>query len=119
MRLSKALAESFADDWIQTWNSRDLDAILAHYSDDIVFHSPGISRILGDDVPSVRGKVALRNYWSAALLRLPDLHFELQDVRVGSDALTILYRNERNQEVAETCVFDPDQRVYLSIAAYA
>ena len=36
----------------------------------------------------------------------------------GSDALTILYTNERSQQVAETFVFGKDGKVVRSIAAY-
>jgi len=32
--IDKSFAERFAADWIESWNARDLDRILAHYSDD-------------------------------------------------------------------------------------
>ncbi|TYQ30943.1 nuclear transport factor 2 family protein [Pseudanabaena sp. UWO310] len=41
---SQALA--FAEDWMRTWNSHDLDAILSHYSEDIVLISPIATRII-------------------------------------------------------------------------
>ena len=30
----------FANHWIKAWNSHDLEAILSHYAEDIVFLSP-------------------------------------------------------------------------------
>lgn len=112
-------ARDFARDWIAAWNAHDLDAVLAHYADDVVFHSPRIRGVTGRDVDSVRGKTELRAYWSLALGRLPDLRFTLEGVLVGSDALTILYANHRAQRVAETFVFGPDGQVTVSVATYA
>src|SRR5262245_46358588 len=57
--------EQFAAEWIATWNAGDLDALLAHYSEDVTFTSPRAAAITGSAV--VRGKDALWAYWSAAI----------------------------------------------------
>jgi ketosteroid isomerase-like protein len=118
MRLNPAFAEDFARAWVQAWNDRDLEAILSHYADTIVFHSPRIDLVLRNGAAKIEGKDALRNYWRAALERSPKLYFELDDVRIGSDAMTVLYTNHRDESVAETFVFDETGAVVLSIAAY-
>ena len=41
------------------------------------------------------------------------------DTFVGHDALTILYRNHRGQQAAETCEFAADGKVVRSCACYA
>jgi hypothetical protein len=112
-------AQGFARDWVKAWNDHDLEAILSHYADDVVFHSPRIRMVTDRDVDSVCGKAELREYWGKALGRLRDLFFEIDQVLPGSDALTILYTNERSQYVAETFVFSRDRKVIRSIAAYA
>lgn len=109
----------FARDWVKAWNDHDLEAILSHYAEDVVFHSPRIRVVTGRDVDYVSGKPELRAYWGKALTLLRDLFFEVDQVLAGSDAVTILYTNERSQSVAETFVFGPDGRVKTSIAAYA
>lgn len=38
--MSPQAASDFANDWIRAWNARDLPAILAHYADDCVLHTP-------------------------------------------------------------------------------
>jgi hypothetical protein len=111
-------AQAFAREWVKAWNDHNLEAILAHYAEDVVFHSPRIRVVTGKDVESVRGKAELRAYWGAALERLRNLYFEIDQVLPGSDALTILYTNERSQYVAETFVFGADGKVRQSIAAY-
>lgn len=39
-------AWAFASNWERAWNAHDLDAILAHFADDIVFSSPVAERIV-------------------------------------------------------------------------
>ena len=111
-------AQAFAREWVKAWNDHDLEAILSHYAEDVVFHSPRIRMVTGKDVDAVTGKAALRAYWGEALDRSRNLFFEIDQVLPGSDALTILYTNERPQYVAETFVFRADGKVVRSIAAY-
>jgi ketosteroid isomerase-like protein len=110
-------AQRFTRAWVQAWNDHDLEAILSHYAEDVVFHSPRIRMVTGRDVDSVSGKAELRAYWSAALDKLRNLYFEVDKVLVGGDALTILYTNERSQYVGETFIF-AGGKVIRSIAAY-
>ncbi len=112
-------AQAFAREWVKAWNDHDLEAILSHYAEDVVFHSPRIRMVTGRDIDQVTGKAELRAYWGMALDRLRNLYFEIDSVLPGSDALTILYTNERSQHVAETFVFGADGKVVRSIAAYA
>ena len=117
--LDREWAERFAAEWIALWNSHDLKAILAHYADDVVFHSPRIAAVMDEPVASVSGKPALARYWGKALAGNKDLHFELDRVYVGSDSLTIAYRNHRGQHVAETFTFNAQRLVTTSVATYA
>ena len=108
----------FARSWIDAWNAHDLDAVLAHYSDDFEFSSPLISQFAGEASGRLRGKAAVRAYWSAALARVPDLHFELVDVLAGVDGLLILYRGHRGLS-AEVFEFDANGQVRRGQALYA
>jgi hypothetical protein len=117
--LDRQRAESFAADWIAAWNRHDLDAILSHYTDDVVFRSPRIALVLGEEIDFVAGKPALARYWGRALAQSQDLHFTLDRLYVGSDSLAIAYRNHRDQHVTETFVFGAAGLVKEAIAAYA
>lgn len=98
-------AQRFAKQWADDWNSHDLERILAHYTEDVVFTSPKIRQLTGEPSDEVRGKDALRAYWGRGLELLPDLHFTVEDVRVSVDTLVIDYRNERGQAVSEILTF--------------
>jgi ketosteroid isomerase-like protein len=113
--IDRAFAEDFARQWAANWNARDLDAILAHYAPDVVFRSPRIAVVLGRNQTSVRGIDALRDYWNKALAAAGEIRFVVDDVYVGGDALSILYRNQRGERVSETLVFGPDGRIVEGI----
>ena len=59
--------DGFADEWVQAWNADDIEAVLAHFHDDVVFTSPVAARVVPKSGGVVRGKAALRNYWTTAL----------------------------------------------------
>ncbi|WP_299536335.1 nuclear transport factor 2 family protein [uncultured Streptomyces sp.] len=115
MDLSEARA--FAQRWQDDWNSHDLDRILAHYSEDVTFRSPMIVRFTGDPSGTVRGRAALRAYWEAGLKLVPDLRFEVMDVRAGVDAVVIDYRNQIGGRVTEVLMFR-DGLVNAGFGAY-
>jgi hypothetical protein len=96
----------FADEWAAAWNRRDVDAVPAHFHDDVVFTSPIAARLVPDSGGVVRGKAALREYWSAALKTVPDLHFDIVGVYEGASVLVINYRNQRGGLVNEVLEFD-------------
>lgn len=109
-------ASAFAAEWIAAWNSHDLDRILSHYAEGIVFLSPGAQKLVGDG--RVIGLPALRFYWGLALARQPELKFDFVDVLTGHECLTILYRNHRGQQAGETFECDRDGKVIRSFACY-
>ena len=95
----------FAAQWISAWNARDVEGVLAHYADDVVFASPTAKQFAPETRGIVRGKDALRSYWTRALEANPDLHFALIDVYVGVDTLVLHYRNQRGGLVNEVLTF--------------
>ena len=108
--------EAFAEAWEAAWNSHDLDRILAHYSDNIVFRSHKAMRLVGTG--ELRGKAALRAYWARALEGQPDLSFVVVDVLHGHGMLVITYRNQRDVLAAETLRFGPDGLVIEASACH-
>jgi hypothetical protein len=94
-------ASEFAASWVEAWNSRDLDRIVAQYSEDVVFSSPLIQTIGGGNSNTIRGRVALRSYFSAALCNFPSLCFRLRAVYVGDEAVILLYDNVNGLAASE------------------
>jgi ketosteroid isomerase-like protein len=38
-------ADAFAERWVRAWNGHDVEAVLDHFSDDVVFTSPVAARV--------------------------------------------------------------------------
>lgn len=66
----------------------------------------------------IRGKAALRRYWSGALRQLPDLHFVVEDVYRGIDTVVINYRNQYWGLVNEILRFGDDGLVIEGHGTY-
>lgn len=113
--------DAFAAEWIAAWNAHDLDRILSHYAEDIVFRSPIVRQRFGKASGEVSGKDELRAYWSGAFAPgAPSLHFEMIAVLAGVDGGAIRYfSTTRDCEVVETFAFDDAGLVNRAAAFYA
>lgn len=96
----------FARAWIDAWNARDVDAVLAHFHENAEFSSPVALRLGHGTAGRVCGKEALRRYWTDALSRNPHLRFELEAVHVGTDVIVICFSNQDAVRRAEVLVFE-------------
>lgn len=99
-------AENFAREWIEAWNSHDLERIFSHYTEDFTMSSPLIVERMNEPSGTLKGKEKIRPYWAKGLAQIADLHFELESVLVGINSITILYKNQKNQQVAEVLTFN-------------
>jgi hypothetical protein len=103
--MDHAEAHAFAQRWVKDWNAHDVEALLEHFADDVVFTSPVAARIFGGD-GVIRGKDALRDYWSEGIRLIPDLRFEILALYVGISTLVINYRNQAGGAVSEVLTFE-------------
>jgi ketosteroid isomerase-like protein len=75
--------------WVEAWNSRDLERVLTMYSEDTEMTSDRIPALGFDASGTVRGKDSLRAYWSKALSLITNLHFTLIDTYVSPDSVVV------------------------------
>jgi predicted ester cyclase len=116
--LQASFAREFARDWIDAWNSRDLERILSHYDDEVLLTSPVALKLLRGD-GTVRGKAGLREYFSRGLEAFPNLHFDLIDVLWGTETIVIYYFNQvRGNKTAEVMLLDSAGKVRQVWANY-
>jgi ketosteroid isomerase-like protein len=111
-------AEKFAQAWVDSWNSHDLDRIMSHYADDFEMTSPFIVRLMNQPTGTIKGKENVRAYWAKALERLPDLHFDLIEVLASVDSITIYYHAVLGKRAVEVLFFDENGKVKRGVAHY-
>lgn len=116
--LTEDKARNLAAHWIHSWNSHDLDEIMAHYGDDVVLVSPVAAKILNDPSGKVRGKDALRAYFKRGLEVYPDLKFDMLDMMRGVSSIIIYYVNQNGIKTGEFMEIDSEGKVIRVVANY-
>jgi hypothetical protein len=112
-------ADRLAAAWIAAWNAHDLDAILAHYADDVTFASPFVTALTGDASGVIDGREALRDYFRRGLEAYPDLRFELHAALPGVSSVALHYRSVGDRMAIETMELDADGAVVRVAAHYS
>jgi hypothetical protein len=113
-----AFAARFAAEWIEAWNSHDLDRILSHYSDDFEMRSPLIVQRGIDPSGVLRGKAAVGAYWRQGLAVTPPIRFELIGVYAGVGGIAIHYLSVGRRLVIEAVELGADGKVTRGSALY-
>jgi ketosteroid isomerase-like protein len=114
-----ANARDFANEWVEAWNSHDLDRVMSHYASDFEITTPFIRAFMGAQAgDTLKGKMAIREYWTAALVKVPDLKFELIDVADGASSVTLYYKSINNKKGMEVMFFDHEGKVSSHCSLY-
>lgn len=110
---------SFAREWIAAWNAHEPERILAHYADDVEFFSPFVAGLTGKASGELRGKAALRDYFTRGLAAYPDLKFEFVRLYSGVRSCVLEYHSVNRLRAAETMEFDHAGKINRVQAHYA
>jgi ketosteroid isomerase-like protein len=101
------VARQMAEEWVDAWNTRDLERILSHYADDVVFFSPSVVTRYGEPTGMLRGKQALREHFRRGLETFGDnVRFTIKDVLSGVNGYTVYYSRENGAAVIDTVIVD-------------
>ena len=118
--LTLEFAGAFAEEWIAGWNAHDLTRILRHYTDDFTIETPMAAKLLPGNKGLVAGKENTKAYWTIGLERIPELRFEMLDLLVGINGLTIYYVNTATgKRSAEMLHFNDRQLVEKVVVHYS
>ena len=93
--IDKEFADNFAYEWIEFWNSHDLQRIIEHYPDYFEMSSPYIIKISGVPSGILMGKDAVGEYWVNALAIIPDLKFELISKLINVNSIKLCYKGPK------------------------
>ena len=97
-----------ARSWLDAFNARDLERLLALYDEEAAHTSPKLRAQRPETNGEIRGKPALRAWWADAMQRLPGLHYAGKHLSAGEDRVVMEYERQNPGEasymVAETLV---------------
>jgi len=108
-----------AQDWIDAWNSHDLDRIMANYNDDVELVSPIAIKLTGRRDGTVRGKAMLREYFARGLEAYPALRFDFIRLYPGVRSCVVEYHSINGWMSAEVMEFDAKGKISRVLAHYA
>jgi len=116
--IAQSEAERFVKGWADAWNRQDLEAILAHYADDVELTSPFVVQILGDPAGTLRSKEQVRSYFAMGLAMFPDLSFEVHLVCPGVSSIAVYYRAIDDTPAAEVMILNAEGKINRVLAHY-
>ncbi|HVC06673.1 MAG TPA: nuclear transport factor 2 family protein [Solirubrobacterales bacterium] len=95
-----------ADRWLEAWNGRDIDAIVACYAEDVEFV---IAPVVGDADPAgerLNGRQALREHFRHGLELAPNMKVTEESLLEGPGGFAVLYRREDGHRAIEAVELD-------------
>jgi ketosteroid isomerase-like protein len=102
--------------WLDRFEARDLDSLLALYADDATHTSPKIRTRHPETDGKLHGKAALRAWWADSFERLPEMRYVPTSITADADRALLEYvrrvPGEPDLPVAE--VFDVSNGVIVA-----
>jgi hypothetical protein len=95
-----------ADAWLTAWSSRDLDAVMACYADDVDFAAPTVARRWGRPDGRLHGKAELRRHFQLGLELAPGLTFTEEALLTSPGGYALLYRRENGNRALDVVELD-------------
>lgn len=116
--ITEETAKEFATQWLNAWNSHNIDNILEHYANDIEFYSPLIPLLKFNDEGIIRNKTDLKKYFEIGLNTYPDLHFQFHHCFVGVNSLVIYYTSVNGRLSAEVFELNENSKAKRVLCNY-
>ena len=117
--LTLEFANSFSNEWIEAWNSHDINRIILHYAEQLEFKSPLIVERYSDPTGTITKREKLQEYFLIGLNKSPALTFKLKQTLLGVDGLTLYYENARSGVTAEYFEFNNDEKIIKTVSCYS
>ncbi len=111
-------AQRYAEEWIDSWNSHDIDRIMALYADSICHITPKLTMLFGSVSHAIKDKDELREFFAAALKRSPNLHFTLGEVFAGAESIVVCFDSTTGIYVAVVLILNENMKITQYMAHY-
>jgi hypothetical protein len=96
---------SIAQQWLEAFNSHNLETLLALYDDNAIHYSPKLKIRHPETDGLIQGKQQLKVWWQDAFSRLPSLKYNVQSLTANKERVFMEYlrlvTGEPDMRVAE------------------
>lgn len=109
------------EDWIDGWNTRNLELFMVYYAENAIFASPAVVVGRPGSDGRVMGKSAIRELFQRGLDTFPQLRFEVEDVVYRSYGVILIIRKHNvftKQPGLTTEIFGISEGLIRSEIAY-
>jgi ketosteroid isomerase-like protein len=110
--------QTLATEWIESWNRHDLESIMAHYADDVVFEANTVVKRWNRPDGKLRGSQELREHFRRGLELAPTLHFELETVLTAPSGYAALYHRDNGNRVLDVVELNANNKATQVKAFY-
>ncbi len=83
--------KKIAHAWFEAFNAHDIEMLLALYDEDAEHYSPKLKIHRPETNGFIKGKPALRVWWTDAFTRLPNLHYKLLQLTFDGEEVLMEY----------------------------
>lgn len=83
--------KSIAIQWFEAFNKHDIDMLLNLYHQDAEHYSPKLKIHQPETNGLIKGKAALRTWWTDAFNRLPQLHYKIIKLTADEEQVFMEY----------------------------
>lgn len=77
--------------WFDAFNQHDIEMLLNLYHNDAAHYSPKLKIHQPETNGLIKGKTALRNWWTDAFKRLPQLHYQVIKLTADDEQVFMEY----------------------------
>ena len=100
-----------ANAWIAAWNSGDINSLLDHYAENVVFYSSAATRRWNIADGKLNGKTALENHFRKAFEEIPGMNLDFKHFLIGNDGVLLVYKRETGRMSADFVLFNEEGKV--------
>jgi hypothetical protein len=118
MNHNRENVQALANSWIESWNSHDLDGIIAHYADEVVFEANTVVVRWNRPDGVLHGAAELREHFRRGLGLSPSLRFDLEEVFTAPSGFAVLYRRENGNRVLDVVELNKENKAVRVKALY-
>lgn len=117
--LNATQAKDIASRWLQAANTHDIESIMAFYADDAVLESPVVVKLMNEPSGRIRGRDALRDYFTKGMSAYPHMSLHLIESAYGVSSITAWYVNHKGTRTTAYLELDGAGKILRNVTHYS